>query len=42
MPSDFPRSPKFLKGALVEYKSQFLGVLRNIIVYKAILTWSAL
>lgn len=36
MPSDFPRSPKFLKGALVAYQFQLLGVLHNIIVCKAI------
>ena len=34
MPSDFPRSPKFMKGALVEYKSQFLGPIPNIIVFQ--------
>lgn len=34
MPSDFPRSPKFLKGALVAYKSQFIGALPNIIVFQ--------
>lgn len=34
MPSDFPRSPKFLKGALVAYKSQLLGVAPNIIVFQ--------
>jgi hypothetical protein len=33
MPSDFSRSPKFLKGALVVYKSQFVGALPNIIVF---------
>jgi len=34
MPSDFPRSPKFLKGALVAYESQFLGPVPNIIVFQ--------
>jgi hypothetical protein len=34
MPSDFPRSPKFLKGALVAYASQFLGPVPNIIVFQ--------
>lgn len=34
MPSDFPRSPKFLKGALVAYESQFLGAIPNIIVFQ--------
>ncbi len=34
MPSDFPRSPKFLKGALVAYESQFLGALPNLIVFQ--------
>jgi hypothetical protein len=34
MPSDFPRSPKFLKGALVAYESQFLGAVPNIIVFQ--------
>lgn len=34
MPSDFPRSPKFLKGALVAYASQFLGPLPNVIVFQ--------
>jgi|SRR5215211_7461331 len=32
MPSDFPRSPKLLKGALVAYQSQFLGPVPNVIV----------
>lgn len=34
MPSDFSRSPKFLKGALVAYESQFLGPIPNIIVFQ--------
>lgn len=34
MPSDFPRSPKFLKGALVAYESQILGKMPNIIVFQ--------
>lgn len=34
MPSGFPRSPKFLKGALVQYKSQLLGTMPNIIVFQ--------
>lgn len=34
MPSDFPRSPKFLKGALVVYESQFLGPIPNVIVFQ--------
>lgn len=34
MPSDFPRSPKFLKGALVAYESQFLGPIPNVIVFQ--------
>lgn len=34
MQSDFPRSPKFLKGALVAYESQFLGAIPNIIVFQ--------
>lgn len=34
MPSDFPRSPKFLKGALVVYESQFLGPIPNIIIFQ--------
>lgn len=34
MPSGFPRSPKFLKGALVAYESQFLGAIPNVIVFQ--------
>jgi len=34
MASDFPRSPKFLKGALVAFESQFLGPIPNIIVFQ--------
>jgi hypothetical protein len=34
MPSDFPRSPKFLKGALVAYESQFLGPVPNLIIFQ--------
>lgn len=33
MPSDFPRSPKFLKGALVSFPSQFLGPVPNVIIF---------
>jgi hypothetical protein len=31
---DFPRSPRLLKGALIEYQSQFLGPLPNIIAFQ--------
>lgn len=34
MPSDFPRTPKFLKGALVAYESPFLGPVPNVIVFQ--------
>ena len=34
MASDFPRSPQFLKGALVAFTSQFLGPIPNIIVFQ--------
>jgi hypothetical protein len=34
MPSDFPRSPKFIKGALVTYASQFMGPAPNVIVFQ--------
>ncbi len=34
MPSDFPRSPKVLKGALAVYESQFLGPVPNVIVFQ--------
>ncbi len=34
MSTDFPRSPKFLKGALVAFESQFLGPIPNIIVFQ--------
>lgn len=34
MPSDFPRSPKFLKGALVVYETPFLGVVPNVLVFQ--------
>jgi hypothetical protein len=34
MPSDFPGRPKLLKGALVEYESQFLGPVPNVIVFQ--------
>ena len=34
MPSDFPRSPKLLKGALVVYESQFLGPVPNVITFQ--------
>jgi len=34
MPSAFPRTPRFLKGALVAYESQFLGPEPNVIVFQ--------
>jgi hypothetical protein len=34
VPSQFPRSPKLLKGALVAYQSQFLGPVPNVIVFQ--------
>ncbi len=34
MASDFPRSPKLLKGALVAYESAFFGPIPNIIVFQ--------
>jgi hypothetical protein len=34
MPSDFPRSPKLLKGALVVYESQFLGPVPNVVAFQ--------
>jgi len=34
MPSEFPRSPRLLKGALVAYQSQFLGQIPNVIVFQ--------
>lgn len=34
MPSDFPKSPTFLKGALIAYESQFLGPVPNVIVFQ--------
>ena len=34
MPSDFPRSPKLLKGAMVAFQSQFLGPIPNVIVFQ--------
>jgi hypothetical protein len=34
MPSDFTRSPKFLKGALIAYESQFLGPIPNVIIFQ--------
>jgi hypothetical protein len=34
MPSQFPRSPKLLKGALVAYESQVLGPVPNVIVFQ--------
>jgi hypothetical protein len=34
MPSDFPRRPKFIKGALVEYQSEFVGAVPNVIVFQ--------
>jgi hypothetical protein len=35
MLSDFPRNPKLLKGALVEYESQILGPVPNVIVFQS-------
>ena len=34
MPSDFPGRPKLLKGAMVEYQSQFLWKAPNVIVFQ--------
>jgi hypothetical protein len=34
VPSDFPNSPRLLKGALVAYESQFLGPVPNVIVFQ--------
>ncbi len=34
MPSDFPRRPKLLKGALVAYEPDFLGAVPNVIVFQ--------
>jgi hypothetical protein len=34
MPSDFPRSPRLLKGALISYESQFLGPVPNVIAFQ--------
>jgi len=34
MASDFPRSPRFLRGALVAYDTPFLGPVPNIIVFQ--------
>lgn len=34
MASEFPRSPRLLKGALVSYASQFLGPIPNVIVFQ--------
>jgi hypothetical protein len=34
MPSDFPKSPKFLEGALVVYESQFIGSVQNSTVFQ--------
>jgi hypothetical protein len=34
MASQFPRSPKLLKGALISYASQFLGPVPNVIVFQ--------
>jgi hypothetical protein len=34
VPSDFPRSPKLLKGALVAYQARFLGPVPNVIVFQ--------
>jgi hypothetical protein len=34
MAEDFPRSPRLIKGALVEYQSQLLGPLPNIIAFQ--------
>jgi hypothetical protein len=34
MPSDFPRRPRLLKGALVSFPSHFLGPVPNVIVFQ--------
>jgi hypothetical protein len=34
MPSEFPRSPKLLKGALIKLSEEFLGPVPNIIVFQ--------
>ncbi len=34
MSSEFPRSPKLMKGALVAFESEFLGPIPNIIVFQ--------
>lgn len=34
MPSEFPRSPKLLKGALIKLSEEFLGPIPNIIVFQ--------
>ena len=34
MPSDYPRSPKLLKGAFVKLSEKFLGPIPNIIVFQ--------
>jgi hypothetical protein len=34
MPSDFPRSPTLIRGALVAYDSPVLGVVPNVIVFQ--------
>ena len=32
--SNFPRSPKLLKGALVEFSERFIGPIPNIIIFQ--------
>jgi hypothetical protein len=34
MPSEFPRSPQILKGALVAFESQFLGPVPNLVIFQ--------
>jgi hypothetical protein len=34
MPSDFPLSPRLLKGVLISYESQFLGPVPNVIAFQ--------
>src|SRR3954454_16810064 len=34
MPTGFSRSPKLLKGALVEFSERFLGPIPNVIVFQ--------
>ena len=34
MPTTFPRSPKLLKGALIEFSERFIGPVPNVIVFQ--------